>query len=74
MKTEVATKHKYDCNMAFGKKDPSCPRCQELLNGAEPRKSWHAKYYADQERRMQGIRSHDCVKSNCGPVCTAFDW
>lgn len=21
-----------------------------------------------------GIRAHDCKKSGCGPVCTAFEW
>lgn len=27
-------KHKAKCKMAFGKKDPSCARCQELEAGA----------------------------------------
>jgi hypothetical protein len=38
-------KHSQECEMAFGRKDPKCPRCQELLNGAEKRDGWQAKYY-----------------------------
>lgn len=68
------TKHKTDCKMSFGRKDATCPRCQELLAGAEPRKGWgHAK--REQERRqIEAIRRHDCKASNCGPVCTFGDW
>lgn len=33
----TATKHSPTCRMAFGRKDPDCPRCQELLQGAAPR-------------------------------------
>jgi hypothetical protein len=32
----MSTKHKEDCKMVFGRKDKTCPRCQELLNGAQP--------------------------------------
>ena len=58
----------------FGRKTPGCPRCDELLNGAEPR-SWgggrdrHSGYPSSQE-----IRSHDCAKSGCSIVCTFGDW
>lgn len=41
--TQQNTQHKADCRMAFGRKDPSCPRCQELLNGASPRLGWGAR-------------------------------
>ena len=34
------TKHKHDCKKAFAHKDPTCPRCIELINGAAPRKAW----------------------------------
>lgn len=26
------------------------------------------------EQRAREIREHDCRVSNCGPVCTAFQW
>lgn len=29
-------KHSLTCKMAFGRKDKTCPRCIELLNGASP--------------------------------------
>ena len=67
-------KHKSACKMSFGRKDPSCPRCQELLKGAPVRHGWgHAKKVQEQ-RLIAAIRNHDCKKSNCGIVCTAFDW
>lgn len=72
------TKHSTDCNMAFGRKDPSCPRCQELLAGAPVRAGWQAPYYSKKKReeaaRSLAIRTHDCVVSGCGLVCTAFEW
>lgn len=69
----MSTKHKVDCNMAFGRKDPTCPRCQELTNGAKPRDSWHQKRQ-DNNRRVMEIRNHNCRQSGCGPVCTFGDW
>lgn len=73
MCSQTTTKHKSDCKMAFGRKDASCPRCQELLNGAEAIK-WAPNRAERDARRSAEIRAHDCKKSNCGPVCTAFDW
>jgi len=32
------------------------------------------KGYNPREDVMAQIRAHDCKKSKCGPVCTAFDW
>jgi hypothetical protein len=64
---------------AWGRKTPGCPRCDELLAGAEPRAA-HAGHEAAQRKaraeadRTRGIREHDCVASKCGRVCTAFDW
>lgn len=73
--------------MAFGRKDATCPRCQELLNGAETRRGWGDRQMisngqlvwrtkAQQEaNRSREIREHDCKQSHCHPtVCTAFDW
>lgn len=71
------TKHKDGCKMSFGRKDETCPRCQELLNGAEPRSGWQKDYFAN--KKMQELLSlaqpeHDCEKSNCMAVCTFGDW
>lgn len=76
---------KHTCNDGagpyFGRKTPGCPRCDELLKGAEPRR-WHVSE-AYQLRIGKGpayeafkarLKAHDCAKANCGPVCTAFDW
>ena len=69
--------HKQDCKMSFGRKDPSCPRCQALLNGAKPVQGWGKTRKEKQQeysRWLSALKAHDCTKSKCGPVCTAFDW
>lgn len=71
-------KHSHECQMAFGRKDAQCPRCVTMMHGAPARKGWQHDYYTvkarQEERLRQEIREHDCNKSHCGPVCTAFDW
>lgn len=68
----MATKHTHA--VVFGRRVADCPRCQELANGAAPIK-WASQIRAEQDaRRAAHIAAHDCVKSGCGPVCTAFDW
>jgi hypothetical protein len=73
-KKDGTLKHSTECKMSFGKKDPQCPRCIELLNGAQPRKSWDQLNKINEARRIDAIRNHDCKKSGCGPVCTFGDW
>lgn len=70
--SEVITKHSNDCKMAFGRKDPNCPRCQELISGAKSR-SWGNSRQIEQLRILE-IRNHDCKRSGCGPVCTFGEW
>lgn len=78
MATHTNTKH--TCNSGhgpdFGRKTAGCPRCDELLAGAEPRAGWQKDYYAkklsDDEQLARDIRNHKCA--NCGPVCTFGDW
>lgn len=72
-------KHKADCKMAFGRKDTSCPRCRELLNGAKPRTSWHQDHFTRKEQRSRAVKAHFAPggpheRGDCGLVCTAFDW
>ncbi len=59
--------------MVFGRKDPTCPRCVEMINGAAPRAGW-----SDNKRRAEAlfiaeVRSHRC-DHRCGPVCTFGEW
>lgn len=66
--------HNAECRMVFGRlsREGCCPRCDELRNGAEPRKGWGVP--RRKRSVLREIREHDCAKSGCGPVCTAFDW
>ena len=57
----------------FGRKTAGCPRCDELIAGAEPVR-WDTRRADGEARRIEAIRNHDCTKSRCGPVCTAFEW
>ena len=69
--------HNQGCTMAFGRptKDRGvCARCDELAAGAAPVKGWGQQKREAEARLSLAIKQHDCVKSNCGPVCTKFDW
>jgi hypothetical protein len=76
MKTAPAkTKHSPDCRMAFGRKDPSCARCQELLAGAPARAGWGDLRKHHEAQRIKAIREHDfaaCMRRSV--VCTCFDY
>lgn len=65
----AGTKHSPTCCMAFGRKDPSCPRCQELMGGASARSRFgdpNYKSVAERDREEIAYRqSHYC---HCG--CT----
>jgi hypothetical protein len=68
------SKHSATCRRVFGRLDANCERCQDLAKGAPRRRGWGALKRENDERRAREIREHDCGKSKCGPVCTAFDW
>lgn len=70
------TKHNDTCKLAFGRpsKHTNCPRCEELKTGAKPRAWAISKAKQADAMRSKAIYAHNCIKSNCGPVCTAFDW
>ena len=68
------TRHATDCRRAFRNYDPTCPRCDELRNGAAPRKGWGRNRLQDEAATSRAIREHDCRRSGCGVVCTAFQW
>lgn len=76
---------KHTCNghiasgLPFGRKDPeSCARCWEMVFAdAAPREDFALKRRnrAQEEAELSAaIKAHDCAKSRCGLVCTAFDW
>ncbi len=58
----------------WGKLTAGCRRCDELRFGASPRRGWGWRKREDLRCTLAAIKAHDCRKSNCGPVCTAFDW
>ena len=90
MSWSKSTTAKHTCGgPVFGQKTPGCPRCDELLAGAEP-VQWNMRRgrkcstpgcgrmtepgeYTNLCRSCQ-VKAHDCLASRCGAVCTAFDW
>ena len=75
MATVPTTQHTHQ--VVFGRKVEGCPRCTELRLGM-PARQWAG--YSSRDRAAQAaartreIRAHDCTRSRCGPVCTAFDY
>jgi hypothetical protein len=74
-KKSTTTKH--DCGgVVFGKKTSGCPRCDELIAGAEPVK-WVGSIN-DQKKRQQdflrALNAHNCKSHGCLSICVAFDY
>lgn len=71
-------KHKYDCSRIFKNYDKTCPRCIELIAGAEPRSSWHTAYFKrkreEEARFVKALKNHNCAEAGCMPICTFGDW
>jgi len=65
---------------AFGRKTPGCPRCDELLAGAEAVTwDWADKKRRDEEQERRAHAEHFApggkhARGECGPVCTFGDW
>ncbi len=69
--------------LPFGRKQPGCPRCDELLAGAPPRQAapWIAERHREDEIAAERDRARQAhfapngphQRGTCGPVCTAFD-
>lgn len=68
------TLHKEDCNMAFGRKDAACPRCQELMKGSAPRAGWNDAKITREKQFSRELAAHNCERSHCSIVCTFGDW
>jgi hypothetical protein len=60
--------------MIFGRREANCPRCAELNAGAAVVRWAITDRKAEEAARLVAIRTHDCVASHCGVVCTAFEW
>lgn len=43
--------HSVDCKMAFGRHDPLCPRCQQMMHGAPARTGWQAEYHRNKAKQ-----------------------
>ncbi|MDF2434559.1 MAG: hypothetical protein JWP44_4190 [Mucilaginibacter sp.] len=62
---------------AFGKRDMTCQRCRQLVEGVNVQTALGrnlaaaARRDADMSRATSG---HKCDRAGCGIVCTAFDW
>jgi len=69
--------------MRFGRKDPKCPRCVELINGAPARAGWQKSYFQQKNQAeaqtlkaiADHFRNHDatCPYVLGGVPCVAFD-
>jgi len=57
----------------WGRKTPGCPRCDDLIAGAEP-VTWDIRPRESDASFSARLAAHDCKSSDCGPVCTAFDY
>ena len=71
--------HKQDCKRIFSRYDLTCPRCQELQNGASPREGWGDVARQQAKSRSLEISAHYANHSNCdyerqGVPCVKFDW
>jgi hypothetical protein len=72
MRMETITRHNPDCRRAFSRRDENCPRCQELAQGAAPRRGWgQSRFNGARERHP--VRAHVC-RPECGVVCTFGEW
>lgn len=58
MPSVTTVKHSPTCTMSFGRNDPNCARCVELLAGAPPRRWRGADRRANEARQIREIREH----------------
>lgn len=65
METIAKVIHKSACSRVFKNYDASCPRCQELIQGAKPRDAW----FTPKPNRSNYFKScgHDAI--NPGGYC-----
>ena len=68
----MTTKHNH--TVVFGRKVDGCPRCAELAAGAAPIQWNVSRKRMFEQNLINAIRTHDCKKSGCGPVCTFGEW
>ncbi len=71
--------HKQDCKRIFSRYDLTCPRCQELQNGASPREGWGDRRHQQDLARSRAIEAHYANHNTCdyerrGVPCVTFDW
>jgi len=68
----MKTSHKENCKRAFKNYDKTCPRCRELIAGAEPREGWAIK---PQPVRTSSPHptTHEYQPNACG-YCNVCGW
>jgi len=59
----------FESKLVFGKWVSRCNDCKSPFDS-----EGYKRKLAQEARRSEDIKSHDCSKSGCGTVCTAFDW
>ncbi len=62
---------------AFGRRDTTCLRCRQLMEGVNVKTALGtslARHAREQTAQLHAIRNHNCVAYRCGPVCTANQW
>lgn len=82
MTKTAATPHSLECcepgrGPGF-RRTPGCHRCEELTAGATARRPAHTATFGRKAllaaQRSAEIAAHNCATSDCGPVCTRFEW
>jgi len=68
------TAHAANCRRVFKQYDPKCSRCLELIHGAIARPGWGPSRREREAKLIDEIRAHDCERSGCGTICTAFEY
>jgi len=69
------TQHSPSCSMAFGRYDMSCPRCQELANGAAPRRpAWTKRLGSSARIQASRLASIDREDIRSNPFSTKGQW
>jgi len=72
--TTASKTTKHTCGgPVFGRKTAGCPRCDELIAGAQP-VVWAHSSRDDDLQRCREIKAHNCRESGCSIVCTFGDW
>ena len=75
---ETKTRHDTNCVRVFKRYDKWCPRCQELMNGAEARRGWGPSRQELDLKAANEVKAHFSSEKHltggCGIICTFGEW